>query len=82
MNMHGKFNEACDSNIDSGNIIFLLKFTPVVERLERELTQPVLTTWVCCDRGSIPELLNASQMLYQLIHRSGLLRIACITVHI
>ena len=47
------------STVYNGHLRGPVTLTPVAERLAVELSIPVFTTWVCRDRGSIPDLLHA-----------------------
>ena len=44
-------------------------FIPVADLLAGELSQPVLTTWVCRDRESNSNLLHSGRTLYQMSNK-------------
>ena len=48
----------------NGHLRGPVTLTPVAERLAVELSLPVFTTKVCCDRGSNPGLPHARRTLY------------------
>ena len=55
----------------NGHLQGPVTLTPVAEPLAVEQSLPVFTTWVCCDRGSKPDLPHANRMLYLYAPRSG-----------